>query len=285
VLGGRVVEKVSGMSLADFLRTRIFEPIGMTHAALDPSDDTPWIAHGHSAFALGDMKPAAREAAGWLGGAGGAFASPIDLAKWDLALVDGKVLGEKAYARMTTPRALSNGKGRDYGCGIGVRRRLDRTILTHSGAVSGFLAYNAVVPASRSAVVLMVNEDTIDPSDLYDKILTLLLQDLAEADVPKVAGPPAKDVALKMFHDMQNGTIDRSALGEELSIFLSDAVLKESAPRLRAMGEPKRVEVKSLAERGAMQVAWIAMTFAHDDVTVGLYRTPDGKVQEMLLLR
>src|SRR5262249_13106658 len=155
------------------------------------------------------------------------------------------------------------GKGRDYGCGIAVRRRNAQTVLQHGGAVSGFLAYNAVIPASRSAVVVMVNEDTTDPSDLHDRILTLLLQDLAETDVPKVAGPPAKDVALKMFHDMQKGTVDRATLGEELSVYLDDAKLKESAPRLAAMGEPERVEVKSLGERGAMEVAWIAMKFAH----------------------
>ena len=257
----------------------------MPHAALDPSDDTPWIAHGHSSFALGDMQPAPREAAGWLGGAGGIFASPVDLAKWDLALVDGKVLGPDAYARMTTPRVLANGKGRDYGCGIAVRRRNAQTVLQHGGAVSGFLAYNAVLPASRSAVVVMVNEDTVDPSDLHDKILSLLLQDLAEADVPRVAGPSPQEITLKILHQMQNQNMDRASLGDELAFFLSDEKLKEAAPRLRALGEPKKVELKSRGERGGMEVATVEMTFAKETITALLYRTPDGKVQEMLLLR
>ena len=55
-------------------------------------------------------EPALREAAGWIHAAGGLYASASDLARWDLALVDGKVLKPESYQLMTTPRPLSGGK-------------------------------------------------------------------------------------------------------------------------------------------------------------------------------
>lgn len=283
VLAARVVERVSGEPFGKFLAARIFGPVGMTHTALEPKDGTSGLAHGYTSFLLGPPEPAPREANGWLGGAGGVFSSASDLALWDLALMDGKVLKPKSWERMTTPRPLAGGRTYDYGCGLGIRRRLSKTILQHSGGVSGFVAQNAMIPEARAAVVLLSNDDAIDIGALHDEILTLLLKDLV--DVPKVEGPLPKDVALDVLHQMQSGKIDRTKIGEELSLFLGDERSKSASARLKALGEPTRVDVMSLSERGGMQVAWMKLVFENEQVVAPLYRTPDGKVQEFLLLR
>ena len=282
ILGG-VIEQASGMPFADFLAQRIFKPLGMEHAVLDPKKERTDLAQGHTAFAMGETERATLEAGGWLFSAGGLYATASDLAKWDLGLMDGKVLKPESLQLMVKPRALSNGRTTDYGCGLGIRQIGGETVVRHMGAVSGFLAYNAMVPRTRSAVVLLSNADHLDPGPLHEQLLKLVLE--RPDDVPTVQGPPPKEVALGLLHQLQAGAIDRSKLGEELGIYLSDERLRRAAPGLKALGEPTTVELESLAERGGMEVASIRFVFERGGAEALLYRTPDGKIQEFLLYK
>jgi CubicO group peptidase (beta-lactamase class C family) len=283
---GRVVEKVSGKSLAAFLEQRIFKPLHMDHSFLTPKSETPGLARGYTAFALGLPEPAPVEQLGWLDAAGGIYASASDLAKWDLALLSGKVLKPQSYQLMTTSRRLKNGKSANYGCGLSIVQREGETILQHGGAVSGFLASNAMIPRTQSAVILLANSEDVSPSPLHSTVLGLLLKDQAAKEgpsIPKVNGPPAKDAALAFFHDMQSGAIDRSKLGEEFSYFLNEERVKAAAARYKPLGEPEKVEVAGTSERGGMEVASIRMAFKNAKLTGLLYRSPDGKIQQLLL--
>lgn len=280
---GRIVEKVSGQPLDDFLRRRVFTPLGMTRSFFTPPPDTPGLATGHLSFALGEPQPVAPEGRGWLHAAGGMFASAGDLARWDLALAQGKVLSPKSLARLTTPRTLTGGRSTDYGCGIGVRHVAGETVLSHSGAVAGFLSYNAFIPRTRSAVVLLVNTEGGSPGDLHSQLVNLLVG--PTTFVPPVKGPPPTEVALDLLHQMQRGALDRSRLAPELAEYLNDARVREAAPRLRALGEPKSVESGDRRGRGGMEVTPIRFVFPQRTVKALLYRTPDGVVHEFLIQR
>ena len=98
-----------------------------------------------------------------------------------------------------------------------------------------------------------------------------------------IAGAQPRETALALFHQLQAGAVDRAALGEAYSHFLSEDKLKEAAPRLAALGEPTAVVVERLAERGGMEVAVLKFSFADSSARASLYRTPDGKVQQFLL--
>jgi CubicO group peptidase (beta-lactamase class C family) len=285
LLLGRVVEKVSEEPFGVFLVRRILKPLGMNHSAFGPGVDLQGRARGYSSFALGPQEPAPAEADGWLHAAGGLWASAPDLARWDLALVEGKVLKPESFHLMTTRRKLADGRTKDYGCGLGIYQRDGETVLMHSGAVSGFQSYNAVVPRTKSAVILLTNSEHLDPAALHRTVLNLLLKHQTEKEapeVPKVKGPAPKEVALDFLHQMQAGTVDRDKLGEEFSLYLSDDRLRAAAPRLKALGEPEKVEVEHVAERGGMEVASIRFTFKTAVLKASLYRTPDGKIQQLL---
>ena len=58
ILLGRVIEKVSGKSFAEFLSERILKPLEMTDTIFDPKPDQKGLATGYTAFALGDPEPA-----------------------------------------------------------------------------------------------------------------------------------------------------------------------------------------------------------------------------------
>jgi CubicO group peptidase (beta-lactamase class C family) len=287
ILLGRVVEKVSGEPLGKFLERRILKPVGMDHSAYESKEGAGGLARGYTAFALGEPEPAPHEAEGWLGGAGGLCSTPSDLAKWDLALVEGRVLKPASCQVMTMPRKLATGKVKDYGCGLGIMQRDGEAVLWHGGAVSGYLAYNAMVPRTRSAVILLVNDEHVDTAPLHTELLTLLLRDQAKQDkaVPKVRGPSAKDTAVELLRQMQAGTVERNRLGADFNEYLTDEKVRGAAARLKALGEPTKVEVDEVSERGGMEVARVRFTFKGTALKAYLYRTPDGKVQEFLLYK
>ncbi len=283
VLAGRVVEAVSGQSFEAFLKQRIFAPVGMQRSFFAPPADTPGLATGYSSFALGEPRPATPEAPGWLHAAGGIHATATDLARWDLALIDGKLLKAESWQRMTTPRTLTTGELTDYGCGVSLARRQGETVVQHSGAVSGFLAWNAMIPRTRSAVIMLANADFVDGGALHAELLALLIE--ADRPRPTVPGPGPRETALALLHQLQTGAVDRSQLGEAYSKFLDEARVQEAAPRLRALGEPSAVVVERLSERGGLEVASLRFHFAGKSARGVLYRSPDGKVQEFLLMR
>jgi CubicO group peptidase (beta-lactamase class C family) len=287
VLLGRIVEKVSGKPFGEFLSERILKPLDLTDTVFDPKPDHPGLAQGYTAFALGQPEPANREAPGWIHAAGALYTTPSDLAKWDVALVSGKVLKPDSYHLMTTPRELTDGRFRDYGCGIGVSRRGGETILKHSGAVSGFLTYNAALPRTRSAVILMANCEHQDASDVHEPLLELLLkaQGAPTPDVPKIKGPSAKVAALDLLRELQSGKVSRDSLGEDYNLFLTEERVKGAKERLGPLGEPTKIDVEPTSERGGMEVAMVHFTFKDRKIKALMYRSPDGKVQEFLIYK
>jgi D-alanyl-D-alanine carboxypeptidase len=142
-----------------------------------------------------------------------------------------------------------------------------------------------MVPRTKSALVMLVNAEHLDDGALFRDLLTLLLKDEGAVAIPKVEGPAPEVVARELLHQMQAGAVDRGRLGEEFNHYLSEERVKAAAPRLKALGEPSKVEVTETHERGGMEVASIRMTFKTATVKALLYRTPDGKIQQFLLYK
>ena len=103
VIAGLIVEKASGMPLLKFLRERIFAPIGMESVSdvdkgpLSDSDATGYLQYG-----LGPERVAPKEGKGWLFAAGELAMPAQDLAKWDIAMINQRLLKPSSYKEMQT---------------------------------------------------------------------------------------------------------------------------------------------------------------------------------------
>ena len=277
VLLGRILEKASGQPLGSFLGEKIFTPLGMTHTLYEPKADDRRVAPGYTSFALTTLTPAAREGDGWVGSAGAIYSTAADIARWDMALMEGRVLKPKSWELMTRPRMLANGKSSNYGCGLSVGTRDGLTVFTHGGAVSGFIARNTFIPQTRSAVVVVINdEDGPLANALVDRALAVVMParsanlpvttgpSAAREDrgaIPRVKGPEPGTTASALFTALQAGTLDRSGLGEEYSVFVTDAKARDASRALKPFGAPTGVSVKSVGERGGMEVSSVRLTF------------------------
>ena len=172
------------------------------------------------------------------------------------------------------------------------------SFLSHSGAVNGFHALNIVVPSTRSSAILFSNLSSYsDTNAVYGVLMALVLPKPAapaapaakdkprppapRTGIPAIAGPPVAEQAVAFFKSLQQGKVDRSGLGEEFSHFLKDRVIPGAAARMKAYGEPVKAEVESIGERGGMEVSTTRLEFASGSLKVLMYRTPDGKIQQI----
>jgi len=284
LLLGHITTLVSGKPFAQSLQERLLGPLGLTHTRFEPTRGEPGLAEGYTPIGLGPAEPSIPEGLGWIGAAGGLWSTPGDLMKWDLALIDGQVLKPASWQFMTTPRALSDGRSSAYGCGQSMRDRGPVLVLTHGGGVSGFGARNAMIPATRSAVVVMANADWA--AGVLDTIQDAVLAKLLPvADAPKVSGAAAKDVALDMLRQIRSGSVDRAMLSDEYSAFLTPARLAVMSKSLVDAGDVSQAEAGPVSERGGLEVSTVRLLVGTTPIRTLMYRSPGGKIEEFLFNR
>jgi CubicO group peptidase (beta-lactamase class C family) len=282
ILLGRVVELVSGEPFGAFVTRRIFKPLGMEHTVYEPDPGDSRLAKGYTTFALSEPEAIGPEAKGWIGAAGGIYSTPSDLARWDLALIEFKVLKPESFALMAAPRILTDGRLSDYGCGLSLKTQGGRQVLAHSGAVSGFNAWNSMIPSTRSAVIMFCNLDG-GLGALPGQVFSLLVKDAS--NVPAIAGSPALEVVQALFAGLQRGEVDRRQLGDEFNLFLTAERLAGASARLKSFGKPVKAEILSANERGGMEVTVVRLTFKTDQLKTLMYRMPNGKIEQYFVSR
>jgi CubicO group peptidase (beta-lactamase class C family) len=282
VLLGRIVEKITGETFQTYLERRILHPLGLRRTVYEPTDPGDSTATGHAAFALGGPEIVGPEGSGWIGAAGGLYSTPTDLVTWDVALMEGKLLKPESYRILTTPGTLSDGRVTDYGCGLAVRTEGGRQVFVHNGAVSGFNAWNAFVPSTRSAVAMTCNLEG-GMGAIPGRLLSLLLKDPSR--VPAIAGPAAAETVREIFAALQSGTLDRTRFSLEFNEYLTDARVEGAAARLRPYGAPRETEVLESRERGGMEVTVTRLGFGQSNLRILMYRNPDGRIQQYFVHR
>jgi D-alanyl-D-alanine carboxypeptidase len=275
---GRVAERVSGLTFGQLLEQRIFKPLEMTHSSYGVIP--PGAATGHDNYLLGPVETTTPEAAGWLIGTAGVWASASDLAKWDLAFASGKLLDERSRRAMSSPHRTTDGREVLYGCGLGIRVRDGELVLSHTGAVEGFSSFNTFVPRIRAAVIVLANDFHADVGDLHDKLVSLLLY--RPGDIPVIPGPTAEATAKSLVRQLQTGTLDRSKLGDDLNGFWDDKRIAEASGRLRALGEP-RVTLQRRRERGNQEVTELELAFPTRTLHATMFRAPTGKIHQFMI--
>jgi D-alanyl-D-alanine carboxypeptidase len=73
------------------------------------------------------------------------------------------------------------------------------------------------------------------------------------------------------------------AVGRGVQCFITDERIRSAAPRLKDLGQPISREADPPTERGGMRVDVGRLSFPNAKLRASLYRTPDGKIQQLLL--
>jgi CubicO group peptidase (beta-lactamase class C family) len=222
IAAGRVVEKVSGMKWADFVRTRILDPLGMNRTTTSVRDmkDNFAMPHNESGGKLRALPP------GYLDDAIGAVrlnSSVADLAKWiRLQLGRGTFEGKKIFSsdrswEMWSPNTLQpisenawkanpTRHFNAYAMGWGTYDYFGRRIINHSGGLDGMLSYTVLIPEENVGFVVLTNNESPSYQVMMAKIRDLFVgapeKDLIQLAKDQVAaGKAAQAEADKKIDD------------------------------------------------------------------------------------
>jgi CubicO group peptidase (beta-lactamase class C family) len=279
VIAGLIVEQVSGQPLFEFLRQRIFAPLKMSSvvnsdiAPLGPDDPARYLR-----YALGPARPAPKEGAGWMFGAGELAMTATDLARWDIATIAHSLLQPSSYQQMQTETVLANGAGTRYGLGVSVGTSNGKRVISHSGEVSGFTARNTIYPDDDVAVVVLTNLDaTTASSQLATRIEGLVFKQ-GDASVS-----PQAEQARSVFEGLQRGRLDRSLFTPNANAYFSRQALDDFQSSLRGLGTPREFSEVSGAERGGMAFREYRIAFKQKTLRVTTYTMPDGKLEQYIV--
>jgi D-alanyl-D-alanine carboxypeptidase len=278
VLAGQIFEKASGRPLVEFLREKIFQPLGMTSAGDWPPGE-PADAVAYTRYALGPPRPAKREARGWYFAAGELAMTPSDLAKWDIAFLEHKILSPHSYEEFTHEMRLKNGNYTHYALGLSLGDLSGVPSISHSGEVSGFISSNAVYPTRNAAVVVLSNEDGIR------LVGTLARQIASMALLPEQPEPSEKDTAQvrAILEGLQKGRIDRTLFTGNANSYFSETALRDCKSSLGALGKLKSVTAAGENLRGGMTHRTYRAEFEKKAVTLNIYLLPDGKFEQFMV--
>ncbi len=276
VIAGMIVQQVAGMPLVEFLRTRIFEPLGMQsvaitdEGALGPSDPMRYRR-----FALGPPRPAPKEGKGWMFAAGELAMTAHDLAAWDISVIKQTILQPRSYRVQQTTTLLSDGVATAYGLGVHVGMANGRRVVSHSGEVSGFTAQNTIYPDDSAAVVVLTNLDaTGAPGQIAARIGDRLFAATDSATRQAVAQ------ARGIFEGLQHGRIDRALFSANANAYFSDQALEDYASSLGPLGAPTDVQQVAERLRGGMTYRAFRVRCPQGTVMVTTFILPDGKFEQ-----
>lgn len=149
---GYVIERVSGKSYWEALKSNIFERCGMSSS--QSRDQRVIIPNRASGYELENGR--------WINrdhdltdvfAAGAIVSTVVDLIKWDPA----RMLSQSCYEAMCQPARLNNGTNVQYGLGVRLEDYKGRKNIGHSGSTSGFSASYQKFPDDKLTVIVLCN--------------------------------------------------------------------------------------------------------------------------------
>ena len=166
-----VVETASAMSFATFLKTRIFEPLRManTVAHEEGVSTVTHRAYGYSKTPSGGWERTDQSQTSAVLGDGGIYSSIDDLALWDAALYDERLLRRSSVEAAFKPATSTDDPQIQYGFGW----RITGSSVWHSGETRGFRNVIVRYPQHRLSVVILTNRNDPEPYGLARSIARL----------------------------------------------------------------------------------------------------------------
>lgn len=164
---GLVIERVTGQAYGNYLREQFFAPLGMNHSEYCGDSQTRPLPSGYVRTRRGNPVHTNPWDPSVLYAAGSLCSTAADLAKWEVALGEGRVLDAASFREMTTPAPAPDVHVRmSYGFGMMVDTTDAGPYLHHDGAVAGFRSQAAWYPDERLAVVVLMNQGLAAPEPI-----------------------------------------------------------------------------------------------------------------------
>jgi D-alanyl-D-alanine carboxypeptidase len=281
VIAGRIVEMVSGMPLMQFLQANIFKPLDMRDVwNSDATKLGETDAEGYIRYALGPLRPAPKEGAGWMFAAGELAMPAYDLAQWDISIMNRSLLDAKSYDEMFAPVMLKIGVSSHYGLGLFTGERDGHPYLEHSGEVSGFVSENVVYPKDKAAITVLTNQDASPAASGVARAIAPIVLGVSAATPTE-----AEQQAMQIFTGLQHGQLDRTKFTDWCNAYFDRQAIEDYKNSLGPLGPPASMQQVSQSLRGGMVFRAFHVNFPNGENQLELttFTEPDGKIEQFLV--
>lgn len=166
VISALIIENVSGLSYADYMRREVFDPLGMETAVVDREGlDIPHRVQGYELSAEGTPIPV-EKSYDWMFGAGDIVGTAEDAYALNRAVKHRMLLREDTWAQALSPHPNNR-----MGMGCTVSRWGAKTRITHNGGHTGFRTLHIHIPEDDFDIILLSNSGWGDArGDMTDMI-------------------------------------------------------------------------------------------------------------------
>ena len=193
-----IVARAAHTSFAAFLQERIFAPLGMRGSVAYEAgvSQVRERAFGYRAAGSGWQRDDQSLTSAVLGD-GGVYSSIEDLARWDAALYDARLLSDATRAEAFSPLVSTEDPHVQYGFGW----RITGETRWHSGETVGFRNVIVRFPRRHFTVIVLSNRDAPEPYDTALAIARLYFPDAAAVRAAQVVvGPDSAAHPLPQAH-------------------------------------------------------------------------------------
>jgi CubicO group peptidase (beta-lactamase class C family) len=172
----RLAEKATSQPLETILRTRIFEPLGMTATELCRRESAvlPGLATGYQAD--GDTIRKAGYGLSFNGDAG-LVSSANDLVAWERAMPGLRVLGDPLEAKLSEAARYNNGRSGSYGLGTFSTTWRGLRVSGHGGLLPGFTSKLLRFPDKGVSIIVLANSSDTDVVKLASLTAAAVMDD------------------------------------------------------------------------------------------------------------
>jgi len=207
LLLAEIVHRVSGQTLAEFARERIFDPLGMTNTRFveDASVIIPHRAASYGSLPSGGYWQGVSIATN--NGDGGLLSTIADLALWDRNFYDNQ-LGRKSpqlLRSLQEPFMLNSGDTIPWGLGLRFGKHHGLPVVFHGGAYFGFRSEILRFPDQQFTVIVLANSDKAEAWTLAYQVADLYLSHLYQDEVATTAA-----ATLRVYHPDPRALADKA---------------------------------------------------------------------------
>jgi CubicO group peptidase (beta-lactamase class C family) len=174
-LVGCVMEGASGAKYTDFMRQNVIVPAGMDHT--QPDDRfaiIPYRTRFYQKTESGAVLNADFLDSSYKIPGGGWLSSAEDMARFEVAILNDKLIRRATRDLMWTSLKPSDGSEDDYGLGWGNVTEGGTAAVGHTGGQQGTSTAFLVAPAQHAGVVVLTNMEGADANNLAKEILKIV---------------------------------------------------------------------------------------------------------------
>src|ERR1700730_8181042 len=175
-LVGCVIEGASGTKYVEFVRQNVFTPAGMEQTQVDNRFAIiPFRTRFYQKTESGSVQNADFLDSSYKIPGGGWLSSAEDMARFEVAILNDKLIRRTTRDLMWTPLKPSDGSKDEYGLGWGNGNEDGIAWVGHTGGQQGTSTAFSIAPAQRAGVVVLTNMDGADAGKLAQEILKVLV--------------------------------------------------------------------------------------------------------------